>query len=152
LDQFLPPRLGLALPLTISHTTATVDPTYLTQSDVAGDDIAGLRTPRTSATTYALSVRRTEPLSGPWYSAIVNHLGVTGTYSTLGDRSEFQDGSRHRFNMSADYFVTLPVAGTPEAPPRRFQSLMPSWLSMAGQAPGTFNLRPTSFRVTSGLV
>src|SRR6185295_18159682 len=26
------------------------------------------------------------------------------------------------------------------------------WLSTIGQAPGTFNLRPTSFRVTSGLV
>ena len=28
---------------------------------------------------------------------------------------------------------------------------MPPWLSTAGQAPGAFNLRPTSFRVTSGL-
>src|SRR3954471_1094048 len=29
LDQFLPSRLGVALPLTIAHTTATVDPTFL---------------------------------------------------------------------------------------------------------------------------
>jgi hypothetical protein len=129
LDQFLPPTLGLALPLTISHTTSTIDPTFLSQSDLAGDEIPDLRTPRTSATSYALSVRRVEPLSGPWYSAILNHVGVTGTYSTLGDRSEFQNGSRYRFNLSGDYFVTLPVAG----------------------APGVFNLRPTSFRLTSGL-
>jgi cell surface protein SprA len=152
LDQFLPPRLGVALPLTISHTTATVDPTFLAQSDVEGDQIAGLRTPRTSSTSYALSVRRIAPLAGPWYAAIVNHLGLTGTYSTLGDRSEFQNGSRYRFNLAGDYFVTLPVDGTPAGEPRGLRSLMPGWLSTTGQAPGAFNLRPTSFRVTSGLV
>jgi hypothetical protein len=151
LDQFLPPRLGVALPLTIAHTTATVDPQFLARSDVSGDEIEGLRTPRTSATTYALAVRRLQPLSGPWYAPIVNHLGVTGTYVTLGDRSEFQDGSRHRFNLSGDYFVTLPVVGTPEGQPRGLRSIMPAWLSTAGQAPGAFNLRPTSLRITSGL-
>jgi len=152
LDQFLPPRLGVALPLTISHTTATVDPTFLAQSDVAGDAIDGLRTPRTSATTYALSMRRLRPLSGPWYAAIVNHFGVTGTYSTLGSRSEFQDGSRHRFNLSGDYFITLPIVGTPEGQPRGLLALMPAWLSTTGQTSGAFNLRPTSFRFTSGLL
>ena len=151
LDQFLPPRLGVALPLTISHATATVDPQFLARSDVSGEDIPGLRTPRTSATTYALSVRRTQPLAGSWYAPIVNHLGLTGTYVALGDRSEFQDGSRHRFNVSGDYFVTLPVAGAPPATPRGLRSLMPAWLSTTGQAPGAFNLRPTSFRLTSGL-
>jgi hypothetical protein len=151
LDQFLPPRLGLALPLTIAHTRAAVDPTFLTQSDVAGDEIAGLRTPRASATTYALSVRRLEPLSGPWYAPIVNHLGLTATYSALGNRTEFQDGSRHRFNVSGDYFVTLPVVGAPGTAPRGRRAFMPPWLSTTGQAPGAFNLRPTSFRVTSGL-
>ena len=151
LDQFLPPRLGLALPLTIGHTTATVDPTFLAQSDVAGDAIDGLRKPRTSATTYSLSVRRAEPLSGPWYAPIVNHLGVTGTYLALGNRSEYQDGSRHRFTLVGDYFVTQPVVGTPDGTPRGLRSFMPSWLSTAGQAPGAFNLRPTSFRFTSGL-
>jgi hypothetical protein len=151
LDQLLPPRLGLALPLTIAHTTATVDPTFLAQSDVSGDAINGLRTPRTSATTYALSVRRAEPLSGPWYAPLVNHFGVTGTYMALGNRSEFQSGSRHRFSLIGDYFVTPPVLATPEGEPRGLRSLMPGWLSATGQSPGAFNVRPTSFRVTSGL-
>ncbi|HUQ82735.1 MAG TPA: hypothetical protein VM076_16410, partial [Gemmatimonadaceae bacterium] len=113
----------------------------------------GLRTPKTSATTYALSARRTQPLSGPWYAPIVNHLGVTGTYIALGNRSEFQDGSRRRFNLSGDYFVTLPVAGSGPGggAERGLAAWMPPWLSASGQAPGRFNLRPTSFRVTSGL-
>ena len=152
LDQFLPPRLGVALPFTVSHTTAAVDPTFLAQSDVSGEAIPGLRSPRTSATSYALAVRRLQPLSGRWYAPIVNHLGLTGTYATLGNRSEFQDGKRHCFNLSGDYFVALPVQGTgPGGGARGLQSLMPSWLSTTGQAPGSFNLRPTSFRVTSGL-
>jgi len=153
LDQFLPTRLGIALPLTVGYATAAIDPTFLTQSDVAGDEIAGLRRPRTSSTSYALSARRLRPLSGPWYAPIVNHLGVTGTYVSLGNRSEFQDGQRHRFNLYGDYFVTLPVVGS--APngdaSHGMRAFMPPWLSTSGQAPGAFNLRPSSFRVTSGL-
>ena len=151
LDQLLPSRLGLALPLTIAHTTATDDPTFLDQSDVAGDAINGLRTPRTSATTYALSVRRAQPLSGPWYAPIVNHFGVTGTYLALGNRTEFQDGSRHRFSLIGAYFVTPPVLASPDSAPRGLLSFMPAWLSAAGQSQGSFNVRPTSFRFTSGL-
>lgn len=155
LDQFLPPRLGVALPLTVAYTSAAVDPMFLAQSDVSGEGIPGLRSPRTSATSYALSVRRLEPLRGPWYAPLLNHLGLTGIYSTLGNRGEFEDGRRHAVNVSADYFVTLPVAGAvvepPEGPARRQRSLLPGWLSTSGQVPGTFNLRPTSFRVTSGL-
>jgi hypothetical protein len=151
LDQFLPPRLGVALPLSISHTSATVDPTFLNQSDVSGDEIGGLRTPRTSATTYALSVRRLEPISsGAWYAPLLNHLGLTGTYSSLGNRTEFQDGNRHRFNVNGDFFMSLPVSAAQGTEPRGFRSLLPAWLSTSGQARGAFNLRPTSFRVTSG--
>ena len=150
LDQFLPDRFGVALPLTISHVRAAVDPQFLAQSDLSGEEIDGLRTPRTSATTYALSVRRLRPVSGAWYAPFLNHLGITGTYIALGNRTEFQDGSRHRFNLSGDYFVTAPVvADAPGDGARR--ALMPPWLSTAGQLPGAFNLRPTSFRVTSGV-
>ena len=31
------------------------------------------------------------------------------------------------------------------------RAFMPPWLTTGGQAPGAFNLRPSSFRVTSGL-
>ena len=154
LDQFLPPRLGLALPLTVAYTSTAVDPLFLAQSDVTGENIPGLRTPRVSGTSYALAVRRLTRLEGPWYAPIVNHLGLTGTYRTLGNRSEYQDGRRRNFNLSADYFVSLPVVGdSPAEPPReqRLGALVPRWISTSGQAPGRFNIRPTSFRATSGL-
>jgi hypothetical protein len=96
-------------------------------------------------------VRRAQPLSGPWYAPIVNHVGVTGTYLALGNRSEFQDGSRHRFSLIGDYFVTPPVLASPDSAPRGLLSFLPRWLSAAGQGPGSFNVRPTSFRFTSGL-
>ena len=61
--------------------------------------------------------------------------------------------SADRFNLSGDYFVTLPVAGSgPGGRGGGLAGWMPAWLSTTGQAPGAFNLRPTSFRVTSGLV
>jgi hypothetical protein len=152
LDQFFPDRLGVALPLTISHVRAAADPVFLAQSDVSGEAIEGLRAPRTSATTYALSVRRLRPLSGAWYAPILNHVGLTGTFATVGNRSEFQDRRRNRFNVSGDYFVTLPVVGSaPGGESRGLRTLFPAWLSTTGQAPGTINLRPTSFRFTSGL-
>ena len=150
LDQFLSPRLGVALPFTVAYTSAEVDPLFLAQSDVTGSDVPGLRTPRTSVTSYSLSARRLTPLTGAWWAPIVNHLGVTGTYRSFGNRSEYQDGRRRHFSASADYFVALPVVGDAAARERR--ALLPSWLSASGQAPGQFNIRPTSFRVTSGLL
>ncbi|HJU74986.1 MAG TPA: cell surface protein SprA, partial [Gemmatimonadaceae bacterium] len=104
LDKLFPNSLGLALPLTVTYTNATIDPEFLTRSDLRGSAVTGLRTPRTSLTTYSLRVQRETPLAGPWYAPIANGLAVQGTYRHAGHRTEFLDGSAHGSEAGLDYF------------------------------------------------
>jgi cell surface protein SprA len=57
LERFLPKAFGVSLPLTILHGGSGTDPYFLDRSDLRGDGIEGLRTPRNSATSYALTMR-----------------------------------------------------------------------------------------------
>src|SRR5438445_3734927 len=46
LEKLLPASLGLSIPFTVNYTSASVKPLYISQSDIQGDAIEGLRTPR----------------------------------------------------------------------------------------------------------
>lgn len=103
LDKLLPNSLGLSLPLTISYTTATIDPEFLTRSDLRGSAVQGLRTPKTALTTYSLSVQREVPLTSVWYAPLVNGLALQGTYRYSGHRTEFLDGRARASDVGVDY-------------------------------------------------
>ena len=103
LDKLLPNAFGWSLPLTVSYTSATIDPEFLTRSDLRGSAVQGLRTPKTARTTYALRVQREVPLTSAWYAPIVNGLAVQGTYRHGGHRTEFLDGRAHASDLGFDY-------------------------------------------------
>ncbi len=103
LDKLLPNAFGWSLPLTVSYTSATIDPEFLTRSDLRGSAVQGLRTPKTALTTYALRVQREMPLTATWYAPIVNGLAVQGTYRHRGHRTEFLDGRAHASDLGFDY-------------------------------------------------
>ena len=134
LDRMLPRAFGLALPLTISRISLATDPLFLSQTDISGNSIAGLRKPKNDITTYSLTVRRTTPFSNSLVGPLLNNLSATSTYVSGVDRTEFQDGKAHNFSFSLDYLVTDDTAHT---------FGLESW-----------NLRwnPTQLRLTSGIV
>jgi hypothetical protein len=156
LDKLLPRSLGVALPFTITHIGSGANPQFLTRSDLEGDAITGLRTPKTAITTYALSVRRLTPLTNKWYAPIVNHLGVTGTFVSTGNRSEFEDGHARNANVGLDYVVFNPGGasgdGASSGPVGRLLQLLPAWGPLRPLATGAVRLDPTAFRLTSGMV
>jgi hypothetical protein len=103
LDKLLPNAFGWSLPFTVSYTSATIDPEFLTRSDLRGSAVQGLRTPKTALTTYALRVQREAPLTSVWYAPILNGLAVQGTYRQRGHRTEFLDGRAHASDLGLDY-------------------------------------------------
>ena len=157
LDKLLPQRLGLALPLTITKSSIGNDPLYLSQSDIAGGAIPGLRKPKNDRTTYSLSVRRTTPIAAGVLGPLLNNLSATGTYVSGVDRTEYQDGRAHNFSFGVDYLVTSDTARTVH---------VPGWLDgTLGALPGAmqagpisalrgsaFRWNPTQLRFTSGVV
>jgi hypothetical protein len=157
LDKLLPQGLGLALPLTITKLSTANDPFYLSQTDIRGAGIPGLRKPKNDLTTYSLTVRRTTPISASVVGPLLNNLSATSTYVTGVDRTEFQDGNAHNFTFGLDYLVTDDTARTARLPGWVDGSLgvLPAVLQAGpiGALRATaFRWNPTQFRITSGIV
>lgn len=103
LEKLLPRRFGLSIPFTISHTSSASDPLFVTQSDIAADIVPGLRTPKASATSVTLSVRRSGPVAGTWYAPIVNNLALSSTFTSGSARSEYETGRADNVTVGLDY-------------------------------------------------
>jgi hypothetical protein len=103
LEKLLPASLGLSIPFTVNYTSASVDPLYLSQSDVQGDAIEGLRTPRSAATSITLGLRRTKQSTGSAWSTILNNLALNSAYTSGVSRSEYEDGKAKNFLVGLDF-------------------------------------------------
>jgi hypothetical protein len=157
LDKVLPKGLGLALPLTITKLSLATDPLYLSQTDISGKGIPGLRKPKNDLTTYSLTVRRTTPLNGGVLGPLLNNVSATSSYVTGVDRTEFQDGTSHNFTFALDYLVTDDSARTLHLPAWVDGALgaLPTALQagpIAALRGSAFRWNPTQLRITSGIV
>lgn len=101
-------RTGVAMPLTIAHTTSATDPFFVSRSDLRGDAVRDLRKPRLSSTNLALSVRRNGPPAenASLLRALVDNLGATATLDRLSSRSEYQTGGSTRATVGVEYLRT----------------------------------------------
>jgi hypothetical protein len=102
LEKLLPASLGLSIPFTFNYTSASVDPLFVSQSDIEADAIQGLRTPRSSATSITLSLRRTKQSTGSMWSPLLNNLALNSSYTTGVSRSEYEDGKAKNFIVGLD--------------------------------------------------
>jgi hypothetical protein len=103
LEKLLPRSLGIAIPFTVNYTSSSVDPLFVSQSDVQGDIVEGLRTPRSSATSLTFSLARATPLKDSRLAALWNNLALTSTYTSGGARSEYEDGHARNLTVGLDY-------------------------------------------------
>jgi hypothetical protein len=103
LEKLLPASLGLSIPFTFNYTSSSVDPLFVTQSDIEADAIKGLRTPKSAATSMTLSLRRTKQSTGSAWSPILNNLSLNSSYTTGVSRSEYEDGNAKNFVVGLDF-------------------------------------------------
>ena len=128
LERFLPDRWGIAAPLSVRHAATSSDPFYLSGTDIRADALDGLRTPRSSATSYSLSLRRTARSPAPLLRYLVDPLALSGAYTSGSDRSSLSQASASSYVFNLDYTLAPPVS---------------RW--------GRFRVTPTSLRFRSGL-
>ncbi|MBA2706878.1 MAG: cell surface protein SprA [Gemmatimonadaceae bacterium] len=103
LEKLLPRTLGLSIPFTVNYTSASIDPLYVSRSDVQGDVIEGLRTPRSAATSMTLSVLRAVPLADSRLAPLLNNLALQSTYTAGEARTEYENGRARNFTVGLDY-------------------------------------------------
>ena len=108
LDRFLPAGVGLAMPLTVQHTSTGTDPYFVSRSDLRGDAVRDLRTPRYSSSSIALSVRTARAgESATFLQSLLDHVGATATFDRLSSRSEYQKGGSSRLTLGVEYLRTV---------------------------------------------
>jgi hypothetical protein len=104
LDRFLPERWGVSVPVSFQRTLAGSDPFYLDQTDIRADALQGLRTPKSSASSYSFAARRVRLASGGLARLLLDPLSLAGTYATGASRATLSrvDGSSYSFTLGYD--------------------------------------------------
>ena len=130
-DKFLPERWGLSVPVTLRHTTTGSDPFYLNRTDLRADAIAGLRTPRSSGSSYSFAARRVRRAAGGLGRWLLDPVAFSGTYTKGETRLDLSQATTSNYTLNLDYSV-VPGATT---------------VRLAG---ARVRLSPTAIRLRSG--
>jgi hypothetical protein len=156
LDKLLPAGLGYAIPVTVNHSSGANTPLFVSRSDLKGDGIRGLRTPRNGATNVSVALRRTAPLREGWLATVVNNLGATANFGSATARSEYQDGKSTNVNAAVDYNLASPARLRPM--PKWFDNTiaaLPIWLQntewIQALRDAQVRLNPASVRFSSAV-
>jgi hypothetical protein len=155
LDRFLPARLGLTVPFQVSYNSGRVDPQLLTGTDITAGGLQGLRRPRSSATTWSISMRRTTPSpTSALMRLVVDPLAFSATGSGASNITELSDASSSLWNVSVGYFLS--TASRPRSLGLSgLARRLPRWFSESEAGRGIFGARispwPTSLRFGSTL-
>lgn len=151
LDRFLPASLGLAMPVSISHVRTGVDPQLISGTDIRGDDLADLRRPGSAATSYSMTIRRSQRGRSWLTRGLVDPLTISGTMARGSAETELSEATSSASALTASYNLILGRSG----PVVDLSGFVPGFLrgSEGGQAlrQARFSLAPTNLRLSSGL-
>lgn len=154
MDRFLPRRLGLSVPTSVSYTRSGTDPILVGGTDLRASDLPGLRKPSASQWTFGMSVRRSERGRNWLTRGLVDPLGLNGSYTTGGSTTELSTADNTGYALGANYNLVLPRRG-PRLPLDGVVRALPEWLRRSPVGEGLsgpiLSLAPTSVRFNSGL-
>ncbi|HET7026040.1 MAG TPA: cell surface protein SprA [Gemmatimonadales bacterium] len=154
LDRFLPASLGLAAPITFGVSRATTDPDLLQGTDLRGADLAGLRRPVSTSTSWSLTLRRTATSKHWWLHALVDPLSLSAQTSTGDATSLLSTSSTSNYALGASYNLPVTAPGT-VLDLTGLVGLLPGFLARTEFGDGLKHPRlkvaPTNIRWSSGL-
>ena len=103
LQRFLPEAWGVAMPLSVRRATTSSDPFYLSGTDIEAAELAGLRTPHSSATSYSLALRHARRSTGTLMRYLVDPFAFTGSYTDGTAQSDLSLASASSYGANLDY-------------------------------------------------
>ncbi|NJD11201.1 MAG: hypothetical protein FIB01_12470, partial [Gemmatimonadetes bacterium] len=81
LDKLLPASWGMDLPLSVTHTSSSQDPTFLAQSDVVAGRLEGLRRTGSDVTRVGIRLQKLTPSTNPLLGLLVDGTTLRAGYS-----------------------------------------------------------------------
>ena len=109
LEKLLPRGFGWSIPISINYASASSDPLFVSRSDIEGETIDGLRTPKSAATSVTFAVTRATPLTDSRLAPILNNLSMQGSYTSGMARSEYENGRATNFTVGLDYNLSRAI-------------------------------------------
>lgn len=109
LEKLLPRSFGWSIPVSVNYASSSSDPLFVSRTDVEGDIIEGLRTPKSSATSVTFAVSRARPVTTSRLAPLLNNLTLAGTYTSGSVRTEYEVGSAGNFTVGLDYNLSRAI-------------------------------------------
>jgi hypothetical protein len=103
LEKLLPRSFGWSVPVSVNYASSSSDPLFVSRTDVEGDIVEGLRTPKSSATSVTFAMSRATPIKDSRFAPILNNLSLLGTYSSGRVRTEYEEGRASNLTVGLDY-------------------------------------------------
>lgn len=103
LEKLLPKGFGWSVPVSVNYSSSSSNPLFVSRSDIEGDIIESLRTPKSAATSVTFAVARATPMENSGLAPILNNLSLAGTYTSGMARSEYENGHASNFTVGLDY-------------------------------------------------
>ncbi len=153
-DRFLPPSLGLLLPVQVAYVRTGVDPELLTGTDLRGADLARLRRPESRTLSYNLVLRRSARGRSWLVRGLLDPLGVN--LSVVDGRSvtEQSRSASNSRNLLASYNLVPGRTGF-KLDLGRLVDRLPGFLRKSDGANALrqpfVSLAPAAVRLSSGL-
>jgi len=102
-EKLLPRSLNVSIPVTFNYASASSDPLFVSRTDIEGDVIDGLRTPKSAATSVTFGLARATPIEDSRFAPLLNNLSFAGTFTSGRARSEYADGKASNLTFGLDY-------------------------------------------------
>ena len=106
LSRFLPDAWGVAMPLSVRYQRSSSDPFYLGGTDIETAELAGLRTPRSSAVSYNVMLRHARRSSSPLLRYLVDPFALSGSSTNGTGRTDLSLASTSNYLANLDYALT----------------------------------------------
>ena len=102
-EKLLPRSFNISMPVSINYASASSDPLFVSRTDIEGDVVNGLRTPKSSATSVTFALARATPIEDSRLAPLLNNLSLSGTFTSGKARSEYADGKARNLSVGLDY-------------------------------------------------
>jgi hypothetical protein len=109
LEKLLPRGFGWSIPVSVNYVSSSSNPLFVSRTDLEGEVVEGLRTPKSSATSVTFAMSRATPLTRSLLAPVLNNLSLAGTYTSGSARSEYEDGRASNLTVGLDYNLSRAI-------------------------------------------
>ena len=154
MERFLPRRLGVTVPLTVSYGRNTVNPDLLQGSDLRASDLTNLRKPESWTASYNLAVQRSRRGTNWIVRGFIDPVSLNANIVKGRGQTELSETKTFASAYNFTYNLLLTRSG-PRLNLGGLVDLLPGFIRNSEGAQGLrrpqLSLMPSNIRFTSGL-